>query len=398
MSTWLEPCLLAAPVAGAALARAWVDRRAARDARLNREVVAVMREMRSGADGRQAVCEAAQRITGCSRAILFEPGGNTGGLPTAPTASAGSVGSRAAGDADRLLYQDAVRVWLDGQPRFVPDAFGGALLFEPVLRNGIAVAVLCLRFRGRTGTLARHKRTAVTLLAADAAVAIERAEHAARERASDRSEAATRLARDLHDSVSQDVALSALYAHTAITALDRGDPDDARQLLVETTGQLTRAQEDLRSVMHSLRHGHRVDGATTLPELVDALAAEHERRAEAPVAVARDVCDWTRVAPEVADALYFAVREALHNALKHAKGAGVRVELRADDQQVGAVVRDEGPGFDLAAVPEGRWGLIGMRERAEQLGGSTRVLSCPGEGTTVTVSLPRSGAAMPATP
>jgi signal transduction histidine kinase len=222
-------------------------------------------------------------------------------------------------------------------------------------------------------------------------VAIERAEQAARARAADRSEAATRLARDLHDSVSQDVALSALYAHTAVTALDGGDTADARELLVETTAQLTRAQEDLRSVMQSLRHGHRVEGAATLPELVDALAAEHERRTDAPVAVARDVSDWTRIAPEVADALYFAVREALHNALKHAAGAGVRVELRADENQVGAVVRDEGPGFDPEDVPGGRWGLVGMHERAEQLGGTARILSAPGSGTTVSVMLPRAG-------
>jgi signal transduction histidine kinase len=388
---WLEPCLLAAPITAVALARAWFDRRTARDAVVNREVVTILREMHSGGDGRQAVCEAAQRITGCSRALLFEPSGSTGGLPTAPTASAGSAGSRASGEDDRLLYQDALRVWMDGESRFVPDAFGGAMRFEPVLRDGAPLAVLCLRFRGRTGTLSRHKRTAVRLLAADAAVAIERAEQAGRVRAADRSEAATRLARDLHDSVSQDVALSALYAHTAVTALDGGDTDDARKLLIETTTQLTRAQEDLRSVMQSLRHGHRVEGAATLPELVDALAADHERRSEVPVAVARDVSDWTRVAPEVADALYFTVREALHNALKYARGAGVRVELHADDERVGAVVRDDGPGFDPEKVPGGRWGLVGMQERAEQLGGTARILSAPGGGTTVTVTLPRGG-------
>jgi signal transduction histidine kinase len=294
-----------------------------------------------------------------------------------------------------VLYREVVEAWLDGRARVVADALGGTLLLEPVIRDGEAAAVLCLRYGAGTTPPSRRQSAAVRLLAVEAAVAIERAEHAAQVRMSDRFEVARRLARDLHDSVSQDVALSSLYAHTAMKALDGGDTEEARKILDEAANQLTRAQDDLRAVMRSLRQGHRLDGAATLPELIDALAAEHERRAGAPVLVARDASEWVRIAPEVADAIYFAVREALHNALKHAKGAGVRIELHADDDEVRAAVRDDGPGFDPSDTPHGCWGLIGMRERAERLGGHVDVSSRPGYGTTVAVTLPRAGASMP---
>jgi two-component system sensor histidine kinase DegS len=367
-------------------------RRAAAHTRVLHAVAGVLQHMSAGLDGRQAVCEAALQITGCSAAMLFEPGGESGGLPTAPTATAGAGGPRPEAAAERRAYREAVRAWADECPRYVADAPCGPLLLEPVVRDGAANGVLCLRFREGTRAPDARRRAVVELLAAEAAIAIDRAEALARARAADRADAATRLARDLHDSVAQDLALAGLYSHLAVDALEREDPAQARDLLSESMQQLNRTQEDLRGILHSLRHGHRVDGSATLPELVDALAAEHERRAHAPVSVGRDVSDWTRVPPEVADALYFAVRESLHNALKHAQGAPVRVELRADEARVGAVVRDEGPGFDPDEVPHGHWGLIGMRERAEQLGGWAHVTSHPGRGTTVTMALPRHGA------
>jgi signal transduction histidine kinase len=381
--------ILATAALVAVLTRSFADRRAAEDARAMPAAIGVLHHMSAGLDGRQAVCEAALVITGCDQALLYEPGAGSGGLPTSPTAIAGSGADEPGEELDRRLYQEAVHAWMEQEPRFVADAPGGALLLEPVLREGEAAGVLCLRFCGSTAEPSRRRRAAVPLLAAEAAVAIERAEGLGRVRAAERAEAANRLARDLHDSVTQDVALSALYAHMAVKALDAGDREDARKLLTDTTEQLTRTQADLRGVLRSLREGHRVGSAATLPELVDALAADHERRGAAPVSVGRDVSDWTRIAPEIADALYFAVREALHNALKHAEGAPVRVELRADEELVGAVVRDDGPGFDPQDIPHGHWGLIGMRERAQRLGGWAHVTSRPGRGTTVTMALPR---------
>jgi signal transduction histidine kinase len=378
-------------ILGLALAQSLVHRRATEDAHVLRAVGTVLREMSAGVDGRRAVCEAAQRITGCPQAVLYERGAGSGSAAVEPTAAAGTAPAAAEGAESRRLQQVA-EVWSDQRSQFADDGRGGALLLEPVLRDGETAGVLCLLFARRTGPPSRRRRFAVRLLAAEAAVAIERAELVARVRATDRAEASARLARDLHDSVSQTVALSSWYAQLAVRALD-DDPDGARQLLVQAAEQLTHAQDDMRQVLRSLREGRALDGSAALPELIDALAAEHERRGRASVSVAKDVADWERLAPEVVDALYFAVREALHNALQHAGGAAVHVVLRAGARKVSALVRDDGPGFDPDQVPEGRWGLLGMRERAENLGGSARVSSSAGEGTTVMVTLPREGGA-----
>jgi signal transduction histidine kinase len=353
-----------------------------------REVTGALREMTAGLDGRQAVCEAARRITGASAVMLYEPATESGGLPSSPTASAGAVDVAPGTAAAQLRYGLAVSTWMEERTRVVQGTAQGTLLFEPVLRDGAPSGVLCLVFGPATHGAARRRRAAVKLLAAEAAVAIERAELASRIRASTRAEAATRLARDLHDSVSQEVALSSVYADLAVKALDE-DLSDARELLSEAARQLTRAQEDMREVLRSLREGHRVGAAASLPELVDALAAEHERRGGAAVSVSKDVADWESVAPEATDTLYYVIREALHNALRHAPGSPVNVELHADGDRVRALVRDHGPGFDPARVPDGRWGLTGMRERAQALGGRAQVTSRPGHGTTVAVSLPR---------
>jgi signal transduction histidine kinase len=78
----------------------------------------------------------------------------------------------------------------------------------------------------------------------------------------------------------------------------------------------------------------------------------------------------------------------LNNALRHASASTVRVQIDASDELVELQVWDDGAGFDPAAAGEaGGLGLIGMRERAARLGGSLSVVSAPGEGTQVKVSL-----------
>jgi signal transduction histidine kinase len=381
--------ILALGILGLALGQSLAHRRATEDAFVLRAVGEVLREMSSGLDGRRAVCEAVQRITGCALAVLYEPDAGSGASPVEPTARAGSD---PAPGAERERLRHVLDAWIEEESRVVPDGHGGALMLEPVIRNGEAAGVLCLLFPGRTGALTRRRRAAVALLAAEAAVAIERADLVARVRASDRAEASARLARDLHDSVSQEVALSSWYAQLAVQALD-ADLADARELLAQAAQQLAHAQRDMRQVLRGLREGASLNASASLPQLIDALAAEHEQRSRSAVSVAKDVADWERVAPQVADALYFVVREALHNAHKHADGAAVHIALRAGPQNVSATVRDDGPGFEPDAVPEGRWGLLGMRERAQNLGGTASVVSARGAGTTIAVSLPRDGVA-----
>ena len=94
-----------------------------------------------------------------------------------------------------------------------------------------------------------------------------------------------------------------------------------------------------------------------------------------------------RMILEVEDALYRLTQEALTNALKHAGAARAEVTLRERDGAVELLVRDDGEGF-ATEQPAGGFGLVGMRERAELLGGRLEITSAPGQGTTVRAVLP----------
>jgi signal transduction histidine kinase len=92
--------------------------------------------------------------------------------------------------------------------------------------------------------------------------------------------------------------------------------------------------------------------------------------------------------------LYHIAQEALNNSLKHAEASHVRVCLELGDRRVRLEVADDGVGFAPADVGgQGGLGLPGMHERAQRLGGQLQIRSAPGQGTTVTVEVPRIGAA-----
>ena len=106
---------------------------------------------------------------------------------------------------------------------------------------------------------------------------------------------------------------------------------------------------------------------------------------------------WTprpefRLPLETEHALLRIAQEALHNAMRHAPGAAVRVTLRSSARTVTLRVRDDGPGFDPASLPRTRrgMGLATMRERAHEIGATLEIGARAGGGTTVTVTVPRS--------
>jgi signal transduction histidine kinase len=92
----------------------------------------------------------------------------------------------------------------------------------------------------------------------------------------------------------------------------------------------------------------------------------------------------------VSGAAYRTLQETLANALKHASASRVTVDLLFDARRVRMVVDDDGVGFDSTTDSPGL-GLTGMRERAEELGGVTEIVSTPGGGTRVTLDLPTGG-------
>jgi len=194
------------------------------------------------------------------------------------------------------------------------------------------------------------------------------------------------LARDLHDTVGANLSLAALYAD--LLARDGGDRARTRQLSAALEGATAQGLEDLRMLLDGLgAEAHDLD------TLAGVLRARAGRLAHA-VGVSIDVQVLTRtgtihdaeVAAAVRDALVRVAHEATSNAIRHGRASSVSIALAHEGSTIMLRVRDNGHGFDPAAVRPGR-GLPSMRLRALELGGSFDVASS-GDGTCVTVRMP----------
>lgn len=202
-----------------------------------------------------------------------------------------------------------------------------------------------------------------------------------REAAGERERA--RLARDMHDSLAKTVHGIALEA----AALQRGigrDPDAAAGKARTLAVDAEEAAREARGLIHGLR---RYD-VGPLWETVRARAREWEDETGVPVEVEAQELE---VSSATAHELLQILTEALRNVERHARASRVRVELRHEDGHVVLSVADDGEGFTDAAtdpVDGLHFGLVGMRERAELLGGELATTSRPDEGTTVTAAIP----------
>jgi len=196
-----------------------------------------------------------------------------------------------------------------------------------------------------------------------------------------------RIARDLHDSVSQALFSTVLHTRAAEKALvnegiDRTGPV-ARSL--GTIADLTRTvQGEIRSLIFELRREPAHDG------LVAALA-RHAVESGAPDGLTIDVRGPhapLALSRQVETQLFAIGREALSNVQRHAGASAAQVRVAARQGQVVLEVRDNGRGFDPAAGRPGHFGLESMRSRAAEIGGRMTIASTPGSGTVVRVRVP----------
>jgi signal transduction histidine kinase len=194
---------------------------------------------------------------------------------------------------------------------------------------------------------------------------------------------AKRIAHALHDQAASIVASATLQLDLAVGQLPAG----AREQLALVRQQLDETGEQLRHLSHELR-------PTILDDLgllaaLGFLAEGFERRTRVRVHVRGTVRE--RFPAAVETALYRIVQEALNNAFAGAS-LNVVVSLERDEHSVQCVIADDGVGFNVAAVLGRRTkpglGLLGMRERANAVGGICRIRSVRGEGTTIEVAVP----------
>jgi len=253
----------------------------------------------------------------------------------------------------------------------------------PIRHRGEVVGNLFLSGTPAGRFTAQDQRT-VEMLAAHAGLAIGTARLHSRGQELAVLEERHRIARELHDAVSQTL-FSMMYEARAAAMKAESEPAAAHDALSRLSEQAGRALSEMRSMVFALRPTSlERDGlAATLAEHVDALRQAHT--AEIQIRV-----EGTRRLPlDHEMALLRIAQEALQNTIKHAAGAPATVLLRQGPTLTQLMVKDSGPGFDPAAVPRKArsLGLATMRERAAAIGALLEIRARPGQGTVIRVLL-----------
>jgi signal transduction histidine kinase len=186
-----------------------------------------------------------------------------------------------------------------------------------------------------------------------------------------------RIERNLHDGAQQQ--LVALTVQLTLLEDAAQDPGEVRQLAGELRSGLHEALDDLRALARGIYP----------PLLADQglAAALRAQAGKAPLPVLVEADGIGRYRRDAEATAYFCILEALQNVAKYAQASRATVALTCPDGQLGFTVTDDGDGFDTAKATHGT-GLQGMADRLAAVGGTLRIDSAPGRGTTVSGTLP----------
>jgi len=286
--------------------------------------------------------------------------------------------------------------WSDPRYRYIPALRGedfSSLVSIPMIRRGTRVI----------GVLNLHSRSPRTYSAEDLALmsdlanllagAIENAslyeqleeregaiEHFAAQVVDAQEAERRRLAGDIHDGISQRLVGLAYHLEAASSASALGHLHLLGEELAAARRLSEQALEEAREAIAGLR-------PSVLDDLGLGPSLESLARGIPGVAITVKI-DPCRLASHVETALYRIAQEALQNIVKHSAATTASIELRKTESQLRLLISDNGEGFDLSARPLAEhFGLTGIAERAELVGGSLELRSAPGRGTVVDVVL-----------
>lgn len=255
----------------------------------------------------------------------------------------------------------------------------------PLLYQETVVGLLIMHHQEVGAFTAVHAEKAMAF-ANQAAVAVENARLYSQAQRLSALEERQKLARELHDSVSQALYGIALGARTARTLLDQ-NPDRLHDPLDYVLTLAEGALDEMRALIFELRPESLAEEG-----LVAALEKQAAAlRARKQIEVMTTLTAEPSIPLEAKHALYRIAQEALHNIGKHARASRVVLSLQQPGDDLLLEVRDNGRGFDTTASFPGHLGLKSMQERAEKCGGHTTIDSQPGQGTSICVRFPLAG-------
>jgi PAS domain S-box-containing protein len=267
--------------------------------------------------------------------------------------------------------------------RYVRDAPWDIVYSLPLVSRGLALGAIffCFLPEGEPG---EDEKIFLRAVADQAAVAVENARLFSEARGKAALEERQKLARELHDSVSQALYGIALGVETARELLP-DDPERAAEPLDYATTLAEAGMTEMRALIFELRPEslEREGLVAALEKQAAAVQARHGIRVEAEL-------DGEPEAPlEVKETLYRVAQEALHNTVKHARAANVKLKLEVLSEEFALGISDDGVGFEPQNDFPGHLGLRSMRERAARQGGTLEVTSEPGHGVSILARVPR---------
>jgi two-component system NarL family sensor kinase len=197
-----------------------------------------------------------------------------------------------------------------------------------------------------------------------------------------------RLAREIHDTLAQGLTAVTLKLETVDALLEmQANPDQIRQTVQQALALTQENLEEARRSVLDLRAAP-LEGRN-LPEALGRLTQDFAE--SSGLAVNFEVTGGQRPLPlRVEVGLYRIVQESLNNIAQHAQASHIEVWLLITPNQISLGLEDDGVGFEPSAVPEGRFGLLGLNERVRLLGGQLQLESSPGNGVWVEVTIPLS--------
>jgi two-component system, NarL family, sensor histidine kinase UhpB len=265
--------------------------------------------------------------------------------------------------------------------------------FQRVLR-GETPPIFELRVRAKAGMYIHGEFTETPLIKDGQVVGVlgigrditerKRAQEALRRLNETLEEEAKRIAHAIHDEAGQLLA----SVHIALEGIARDLAPSLSRRLKAVKGLLDQIEVHLRQLSHELR-------PTILDDLglgpaLEFLSDGVSKRTKLRVTVEGSTIG--RLAAPVETALYRIVQEALNNATRHAQASRATIRLEQNGQLVRCLISDDGIGFDVPATINRKGhtglGLIGIRERLNAIGGAYRIISAPGQGTTLQVEIP----------